>query len=208
VASRFQFDREHFLYGALAVAALATAWLLATTVPDLYETPGDDDAGTATGAPETPTSTRTTSATLYYVSEDGMQLVGLQREVPQADEPATQARIIIEQLLASAPSPYLSAIPEGTRVNAVYLTRHGDVFVDLSGEAVIEHSGGSLEELFTVYAIVNAVTTNVPGALGVQILIDGREVDTLAGHVDLRHPLSRNLKWVSAPEDEGVGARR
>ena len=28
-----------------------------------------------------------------------------------------------------------------------------------------------------------------------QILIDGKEVDTLAGHVDLRHPLQKNLKW-------------
>jgi hypothetical protein len=30
----------------------------------------------------------------------------------------------------------------------------------------------------------------------VQILIDGKEADTLAGHVDLRHPLGRSLKWV------------
>jgi hypothetical protein len=26
----------------------------------------------------------------------------------------------------------------------------------------------------------------------VQILVDGREVDTLAGHIDLRRPLQRN----------------
>jgi hypothetical protein len=30
----------------------------------------------------------------------------------------------------------------------------------------------------------------------VQILIDGHEVDTLAGHVDLRRPLTRNPAWV------------
>ena len=29
-----------------------------------------------------------------------------------------------------------------------------------------------------------------------QILVDGKEVDTLAGHVDLRIPLDRSLKWV------------
>jgi hypothetical protein len=32
----------------------------------------------------------------------------------------------------------------------------------------------------------------------VQILVDGREVDTLAGHVDLRNPLSKNLTWVTS----------
>ena len=33
---------------------------------------------------------------------------------------------------------------------------------------------------------------NLPAVTGVQILIDGKEVDTLAGHVDLRRPLRRN----------------
>ena len=36
----------------------------------------------------------------------------------------------------------------------------------------------------------------------VQILVDGREVDTLAGHVDLRRPLERNMKWVTGWSDE------
>ena len=69
-----------------------------------------------------------------------------------------------------------------------------------------EHRGGSLDELFTVYALVNAVTSNVPEVTAVQILIEGREVDTLAGHVDLRHPLERNMKWVSGQPDEPAPA--
>ena len=42
----------------------------------------------------------------------------------------------------------------------------------------------------TVYTIVNALLTNLPDLQEVQILIDGQEVDTLAGHVDLRRPLA------------------
>ena len=60
------------------------------------------------------------------------------------------------------------------------------------------HTGGSLDELFTVYAIVNSATVNLPAISRVQILIDGKEVDTLAGHVDLRNPLSKNLTWVKS----------
>ena len=47
-------------------------------------------------------------------------------------------------------------------------------------------------ELLTVYAIVNAVTANLPGVQRVQILVDGREVDTIAGHIDVRRPLERD----------------
>ena len=30
----------------------------------------------------------------------------------------------------------------------------------------------------------------------VPALVDGKEVDTLSGHVDLRRPLAKNLAWV------------
>jgi hypothetical protein len=76
------------------------------------------------------------------------------------------------------------------------VTEHGDAFVDLSREASANHPGGSLEETLTVYTIVNALTVNLPAIAHVQILIDGKEVDTLAGHVDLRHPLAKSLEWV------------
>ncbi len=68
--------------------------------------------------------------------------------------------------------------------------------MDLSADARIRHTGGALDELFTVYTIVNVLTANLPAVTRVQILIEGKEVDTLAGHVDLRHPLQKNLKWV------------
>ena len=41
---------------------------------------------------------------------------------------------------------------------------------------------------------------NLPEVSSVQILIDGREVDTLAGHIDLRHPLALNMKWTDQPD--------
>ena len=58
------------------------------------------------------------------------------------------------------------------------------------------HTGGSLDEALAVFALVNALTVNLPDITAVQILIDGKEVDTLAGHIDLRHPLRRALEWV------------
>ena len=58
------------------------------------------------------------------------------------------------------------------------------------------HQGGSVDELLTVYTLVDALTSNLPAVTAVQLLVDGREVETLAGHVDLRRPLTKNLSWV------------
>ena len=85
---------------------------------------------------------------------------------------------------------------KGRRCARSMSTERGDAFVDLSPEVSTKHSGGSSTELLTVYAIVNAVAANLPTIQRVQILIDGREVDTLAGHVDLRRPLERDFSLV------------
>ena len=66
------------------------------------------------------------------------------------------------------------------------------MFVDLDPSIRKAHPGGTLQELMTVYTIVNAVLTNLPDLQEVQILIGGQEADTLAGHVDLRRPLRKN----------------
>ena len=189
----------HVAYGALAVAALAGAWLLFVSLPSWYGpeptalTTSEDEVAVTVDQPDT---SPPVTATLFYVSEDGMRLVGVEREVRSGKTTTEQARRIAERQLSSAPQPLASAVPDGTTLRAIFVTPQGDAFVDLSREVSMGHPGGSLEELFTVYAIVNALTMNVPDITAVQILVEGREVDTLAGHVDLRHPLGRNLEWV------------
>ena len=133
------------------------------------------------------------------MSEDGQHLVAVEREIPFGDGTLAQARRLVEAQLERPAPPLVSAIPEGTKLRAIYLGRAGEAFVDLSREASSAHPGGTLEEILTVYSIVNAVTENLPAIQSVQILVDGREVDTLAGHVDLRRPLHRGAAWIQEP---------
>jgi germination protein M len=133
------------------------------------------------------------------VSPDGERLVPTEEDVPFGEGTLDQARRIVEAQIAPAPPGLVSAIPPGTALRALYLTDRGDAFVDLSREVSAAHPGGSLNEILTVYSIVEALTANLPAVTGVQILVDGREVDTLAGHVDLRRPLAKNAVWVERP---------
>lgn len=182
------------------VAALVVWWLLFVAVPRWYrgDAPPEAAAGPAPGAPGTAAAQRKITATLYVVGDNGLSLVPVQREVPFGETIVEQARQIVEAQLSRPEAPLVSPIPDDTTLRALYLSERGDVFVDLSGEAAAKHSGGSIDEILTVYAIVNTVTVNLPAITRVQILIDGKEVDTLAGHVDLRNPLSKNLTWVTA----------
>lgn len=187
--------RSLVLLLAIIAAGALGAWTLIVTLPGANDEPTEAalDAESASVATE-PTSTVT--ATLFYVSPGGKQLVGVEREVPQRAGTTEQARQIVEQQLLPPEPPLTSAIPEGTTLLGLYISDRGDTFVDLSRDVSTEHQGGSLDELLTIYAIVNGLTVNVPTVQAVQILIEGREVDTLAGHVDLRRPLAQSLKWV------------
>ena len=191
--------RDYWLYGSIGAAALVGAWVLFVGLPRWYPSETTVAPPTAVGMP---TDGDRAEATLFYISDDGMRLVGFRRRLERQAEPTAQARVILEAQLAEPPAPLLSPIPPGTRLRAVYLTDRGDAFVDLTEEITVGHTGGSLEELFTVYAIVNALTTNLPSINAVQILVNGQEVDTLVGHVDLQRPLERNMQWVADPDTE------
>lgn len=191
-------SRRHAIVAAIVVAALAGVWALFTAAR-WDRAPAAAGAVTPAGAPAGPE--RKINATLYYVSEDGLSLPGIQREILFADPINEQARRIIEAQLADAPPPYVSPIPPGTSLRALFIGARGEAFVDLSADVRLKHPGGALDELFTTYAIVNALTVNLPAITRVQILIDGKEADTLAGHVDLRHPLQKNLTWTALQTD-------
>jgi len=180
----------------IVVAAAAIGWVLFVGLPRWYAPP--TRATSAPSSPSTaPEDVRKIKAHLFYVSDDGTRLSSVERDVPFADQTVTQARRIIEAQLAPVDAPLVSAIPQGTALRAVFLTEQGAAFVDLSREVTSGHPGGSINELLTIYTIVQALTTNLPAVTSVQLLVDGKEVDTLAGHVDIRRPLPRADQWVA-----------
>jgi spore germination protein GerM len=175
--------------GVGAVVAVLLGWLLFVAVPR-----GPYQRGTALApqAAEATTPVRKIKAHLFYVAEDGAGLTSVERDVPYGEGTVDQARAIVTAQLEPVTAPLLSAVPDGTMLRALFVTADGQAYVDLSDQIVNGHPGGSLNELLTVYTVVHALTTNLPAITAVQLLVNGQEIDTLAGHVDLRRPLVKN----------------
>jgi hypothetical protein len=189
--------------GFTTVAALLV-WLMFIGLPRWYGRPLTRTAAApAIAAAE---SGRKIKARLFYVSDDGTRLMTVEQDVPYAEQTVDQAREIITAQIAPVIEPLVSAIPPATTLRAVFVTDRGEAFVDLSAEVASGHPGGSMNELLTIYTIVHAVTFNLPAVSTVQLLVDGKEVDTLAGHVDLRLPLAKNLAWLddTGPTQPGM----
>ena len=192
------------LLAASAVVITFLAWLLMAGLGRLLRSPAPDETPEAAATVPPPAGTAPAvariKATLFFASEDGQRLVPAEREVALGGSVVAQARSILEaQLTAEAPPPLVSTIPKGTALRGIFVSERNEVFVDLEPSIRAAHPGGSFQEIMTVYTIVNALLTNLPTLQEVQILIGGQEVDTLAGHVDLRRPLRKNEGLMSPP---------
>jgi spore germination protein GerM len=180
---------------ALVVLGALLAWGLFVLLPRSY-VPAESVESVTPPQTTEEQAVRRIRARMFYLSPRGDQLVGVEQEVPLGEGVLEQAKRIIEAQLQPPAPPLVSAIPEGVKLRALFVASRGEVYVDLSRDLISAHPGGSLNEILTAYTIVNALTVNLPSVTGVQILVEGREVDTLNGHVDLRRPMVRDLRWV------------
>ena len=162
----------------------------------------------ATPPQRAPRGERRIQVQLFFEHPELEGLVAENRSVALTPDLGGQVKRVVQELLRGSDSELISPLPEGTRVLDVLVTDQGVAIVDLSREASEGHLGGSGAELLSVYAVVNSVTTNFPAIRRVQLLIDDRTADTLAGHVDLSRPLAPDMTLLAPAEFEDPDAER
>ncbi|WP_035571734.1 GerMN domain-containing protein [Halonatronum saccharophilum] len=124
---------------------------------------------------------------LFFGDEGAQYLVPETREVDRDD---FYANIIRELIKGPRDESLGFTIPPDTRL--IDADRRDNLIVlDFTQELRAEHWGGSTGEILTIYSIVNTMTS-LDGVEEVKILISGREVQTLAGHLELESPLEFN----------------
>lgn len=128
--------------------------------------------------------------TLYFPSAGSGKLAGESRDIFDSPAPADRAKQILSDLLEGPNrNGSLRALPRGVRLRQVYVTDGGIAFADFSADLKFAVAGGSMDEILTVYSIVNSLALNIDEVRKVGILVEGEECETLSGHMDLRRPL-------------------
>ena len=132
--------------------------------------------------------------TLYFSDDQAMYLIPETREITVNKDTRTAVTIaeaIVKELIAGpANTKFIATIPKEAKLLSVKITDK-IAYVDFSEEIKSKHPGGSTGELMTLNSLVNSLT-ELPEIQKVQILINGQNVETLAGHADLTQPLMRD----------------
>jgi spore germination protein GerM len=133
--------------------------------------------------------------TIWFASRQEDALVAEKRRMPPTPTSVGRAKASLQELIAGPKGDALRTISAEVNIRELFIDNQGTAYVDF-GEAFSQtHPGGPWVEMLTLRSIMQTLVANVPEIKRVQILIEGREVETLAGHVDLRRPL--DTTWVT-----------
>jgi spore germination protein GerM len=125
---------------------------------------------------------------LFFLSEKDTYLHSEKREIDADVSLVRQAKLAVEELLKGSQLGYISPFPPQTKLRELHVTRSGVAYVDFSKDIVEKHLSGSSAEISTIYSVVNSLAYNFDSIKRVFILIEGREKETLGGHISLSKP--------------------
>jgi len=177
---------------AAALAAAVLGWTaLGGICPAGAQNRSNETGIEGIGGPESASSPP--EVHLYFAEARKGFLKAETRILPGSDHPAETGRKIVEQLIRGPQSRLMPTVPPHARLLSFYLAPGGRAYANWGTEIRDDHPGGARMEMLTLFSIVNSLVLNVPEIHSVSLLIDGREADTLAGHIDLRQPFNANM---------------
>lgn len=137
------------------------------------------------------------SVVLYFSDANERFLVLEKRLIPKMESPVQQAEEIVRALLDGSKTGKVNTFPPEVALKSAKIEANSTIFVSFSKNLVQDHPGGSASEMATVYSLTNSLTANIPEIKAVKILIEGREVDSLKGHISLKQPFSFNREYLA-----------
>lgn len=143
------------------------------------------------------TGERKDTAALFFMKNTGSNfvLVPVIEEFPSTN-PEQKRMAVLEALFNGPPSDsqLLAIFPKGTKALSIKV-ENGLATIDLNQKAT-QLNVGSQGEALAVASLVNTLT-KLPEIFEVKILVEGEEVESLAGHVDLSETFRYNSQFVS-----------
>jgi spore germination protein GerM len=126
---------------------------------------------------------------LWFASREEDALVAERRRVSSSQTPVERVKIVLQELIAGPKGQALPTVPAEAKVREVFIDDQGTAYVDFSEALSQANRIGPWAEMLTLRSLVQTLAANIPEVKRVQILIEGREAETLAGHMDIRRPL-------------------
>ncbi len=142
-------------------------------------------------------------AIIWFSDPQEHFLVAEKRIVFKENDSAQQAKEIVKALLDGSKTGKVNTFPSGVTVWDVKVDDKGTAYVNFSQNLLKLHPGGSTAEMATIYSLTNSITESVSSIRKVKILVEGREIPSIKGHISTKKEFSRNPDITVPDKEEG-----
>jgi hypothetical protein len=176
---------RHLLLGVAALLVLVVS--MGIYLRHMRRQAGALDAAAANSLPVAPpASGPTETVTLYVADDEAGMLRARAAQIPLPGGRQQRAEELLRALLRIYQQPGAAhPLSPAADIRSIYLVDPGAAVIDLNRAFADQHRSGILSEQLTVNSLVDTLAINVPGIQRVNILVEGKPRDTLAGHADL-----------------------
>src|SRR5271154_990677 len=176
---------RHLLIGVAALLVLVAA--MGVPARHMRHRSGELDSIAADALPVTPPATGPTESVTLYVADDAAgELRSRSAQIPLPGGRQQRAEELLRALLRIYQQPGAAhPLAPASDIRSIYLIDPGAAVIDVNAAFADQHRSGILSEQLTVNSLVETLAINVPGIQRVNILVEGKTRDTLAGHADL-----------------------
>ena len=143
------------------------------------------------------------TVTLYFSDANERFLAPERRQIPKEKDVAGQARELVKALLDGSKIKLVNTFPPKTEVQNVKIADGGKAYVSFNKNLIRKHPGGSASEMATIYSLTNTLTANISAIKEVTLLVDGKELESIGGHIDTRHSFAPNKDLLAPSAKEG-----
>ena len=141
--------------------------------------------------------------TLYFSDANERFLLPETRLISKEQDSVGQVRELVKALLEGSKTNLVNTFPQKTVVQDVKIEDGKRAVVSFSKAFIEYHPKGSTSEMATIYSLTNTVTANMPSIKEVRLLVDGKAIESIGGHIDTRNPLTPNKELIASGGKEG-----
>lgn len=169
------------------ISAILAGWLTSGYFFSSQEKPLIEDSGRSKqDFSAIPSAEIRVPVTIFYPGDAG--LTKEERTIAAGSLPVKMAETVLQEYFKGFKSDL-----KNTVVRGVYEDRNKMLYVDLSDEFRRYFSGDARYEYYLLKSIYQTVVTNVPEVRDVKILLEGREIESIGGHMLTLTPLKDSV---------------
>jgi len=125
-----------------------------------------------------------------------------QRLVPKVTGVRDIAALAVREFLNGPSDEDPSYVPDAVELTGVYLGEDGILYLDFSSALTLNFKGDAVAEFLLLRSLYRTLNENTYGVKGYRLLVDGREVDTIGGHLYVLGGLEKAVPYRLMEEDE------